>query len=73
MSVVILQCPNGFYQLVDSGRLLIRTRDKRAVEYYYRAALEHYTSSSEPYVCSIAQPYTHANSSSSDGSSKREL
>ena len=70
MSVVILQCPNGFYQLVDSERLLIRTRDKRAVEYYYRAALEHYSSSSsEPYVCSIAEPYTHV----SNSSSKREL
>ena len=65
MSVQILQCPNGFYQLIDSQRLLIRTRDKRAVEYYYRQALDHYTSSSEPYVCSIAEPYTHASSSSS--------
>ena len=65
MSVVILQCPNGFYQLVDSQRLLIRTRDKRAVEYYYRAAQDHYTSSSEPYVCSIAEPYTHVSTSSS--------
>ena len=65
MSVVILQCPNGFYQLVDSQRLLIRTRDKRAVEYYYRAALDHYASSSEPYVCSIAEPYTHVSTSSS--------
>ena len=71
MSVVILQCPNGFYQLVDSERLLIRTRDKRAVEYYYAQALDHYASSSEPYVCSIAEPYTHVSNSSS--SSKREL
>jgi hypothetical protein len=69
MHIRILQCEKGFYQLVDSERLLIRTRDKRAVEYYYAQACEHYSSSSEPYVCSIAEPYTHV----SNSSSKREL
>lgn len=70
MHIRILQCENGYYQLVILNRLLIRTRDKRAVEYYYREAQQHYSSSSEPYVCSIAEPYTHVSTSSS---SKREL
>ena len=65
MQIQMLQCANGFYQLVVGERLLIRTRDKRAVEYYYRKAHEHYSSSSEPYVCSIAEPFTHSSSSNS--------
>ena len=65
MQIQILQCENGFYQLVIGERLLIRTRDKRAVEYYYAQAHEHYSSSSEPYVCSIREPFTHSSSNSS--------
>ena len=60
-------CERGFYQLVVNNQLLIRTRDKRAVEYYYREAHRHYSSSKSNtrYVCSIREPYTHASSSNS--------
>ena len=64
MQILIEQCAHGYYSLVVDSKLLIRTRDKRTVEYYYREAQAHYTSSSEPYVCRIAEPYARASSSS---------
>ena len=57
MKVEIQTCERGQYNLVVAGnRLLIRSRDKRVVEYYYAQAQAHYTSSSERYVCSIREP-----------------
>ena len=57
MKVEIQNCERGQYLLVVAGnRLLIRSRDKRVVEYYYAQAQAHYTSSSERYVCSIREP-----------------
>ena len=67
MSIEMQICERGFYQLVVNNQLLIRTRDKRAVEYYYKEATRHYSSSKSNtrYVCSIREPYTHASSSNS--------
>ena len=62
MNIQILQCALGHYSLVVDSRLLIRTRDKRTVDYYYAQANAHYSSSSEPYVCTIAEPYAHTSS-----------
>ena len=63
MNIQILQCAHGHYSLVVNNQLLIRTRDKRTVDYYYAQAVEHYSgSSSEPYVCAIAEPYAHTSS-----------
>ena len=72
-------CEHGFYQLVVNNQLLIRTRDKRAVEYYYKEAHRHYSSSESNtrYVCSIREPYTHVSSSKTSSwcysSSKRSI
>ena len=67
MSIEMQICERGFYQLVVNNQLLIRTRDKRAVEYYYREAIQHYSSSNSNtrYVCSVREPYTHVSSSNS--------
>ena len=64
MQILIEQCAHGHYSLVVDSKLLIRTRCKRTVDHYYAQACEHYTSSSEPYVCRIAEPYARASSSS---------
>ena len=62
MKIIVEQCDLGHYSLVVDSRLLIRTRDKRTIDYYYAQAHDHYSSSSEPYVCSVAEPYAHTSS-----------
>ena len=57
-------CERGFYQLVVNNQLLIRTRDKRAVEYYYREAHRHYSSSKR--AIELETLYTHTSSSNNN-------
>jgi len=60
MRVEMLQCEQGYYHLVVDDQLLLRTKCKRSVEYYYREAQAH--TSSNKYRISVAEPYNHTSS-----------
>jgi len=64
MQVDMISQPHGYYHLVVDGQLLLRTRCKRTVEYYYAQAQQH-SSSSSRFVIVCGQPFTHVSSSSS--------